>query len=170
VLEIGAGNGANFEHYPATVSEVVAAEPEPYLREHAQEAAAKAAVPVTVVAGVADRLPAEDASFDAGVTCLVLCTVPEQTAALAEVRRVIRPGGELRFFEHVVSKDPKRARFENFFDHIWPHIAGGCHPNRDTGAAIEAAGFEVQDIDRFGFSPGFPVPQIAHILGTARRP
>jgi SAM-dependent methyltransferase len=170
VIEVGAGDGRNFQYYPPEVTELLAVEPEPYLREHAREAAAKAPLPVTVVAGVADRLPAEDASFDAGVTCLVLCTVPEQTAALAEVRRVIRPGGELRFFEHVVSKDPKRARFENFFDHIWPHIAGGCHPNRDTGAAIEAAGFEVQNIDRFGFSPGFPVPQIAHILGTARRP
>jgi SAM-dependent methyltransferase len=170
VIEVGAGDGRNFQYYPPEVTELLAVEPEPYLREHAEEAAAKAPVPVKVVAGVADRLPVADASFDAGVTCLVLCTVPEQAAALAEVRRVIRPGGELRFFEHVVSKDPKRVRFENFFDHIWPHVAGGCHPNRDTGAAIEAAGFEVQEIDRFGFSPGFPVPQIAHILGTARRP
>jgi SAM-dependent methyltransferase len=170
VIEVGAGDGRNFQYYPPEVTELLAVEPEPYLREHAEQAAAKAPVNVKVVAGVADRLPAEDASFDAGVTCLVLCTVPAQAAALAEVRRVIRPGGELRFFEHVVSKDPKRARFENLFDHIWPHVAGGCHPNRDTGAAIEAAGFEVQELDRFGFSPGFPVPQIAHILGSARRP
>jgi SAM-dependent methyltransferase len=170
VIELGAGDGRNFRYYPPEVTEVLAVEPEPYLRERAERAAAEAAVPVTVVAGVADRLPAEDESVDAGVASLVLCTVPEQAAALAELRRVIRPGGELRFFEHVVSKDPKRVRIENFLDHIWPHVAGGCHPNRDTGAAIQAAGFEVQNIDRFGFSPGFPVPQIAHILGTARRP
>jgi SAM-dependent methyltransferase len=170
VIELGAGDGRNFRYYPPEVTEVLAVEPEPYLRERAERAAAEAAVPVTVVAGVADRLPAEDESVDAGVASLVLCTVPEQAAALAELRRVIRPGGELRFFEHVVSKDPKRVRIENFLDHIWPHVAGGCHPNRDTGAAIQAAGFEVQNIDRFGFSPGFPAPQIAHILGTARRP
>jgi ubiquinone/menaquinone biosynthesis C-methylase UbiE len=170
VIELGAGDGRNFQYYPPQVTEVLAVEPEPYLREHAEQAAAKAPVRVTVVAGVADRLPAEDASCDAGVASLVLCTVPEQDKALAEFHRVIKPGGELRFFEHVVSKDPRRAHFENLFDHIWPHIAGGCHPNRDTGAAIEAAGFELQDVDRFGFSPGFPVPQIAHILGAARRP
>jgi ubiquinone/menaquinone biosynthesis C-methylase UbiE len=170
VIELGAGDGRNFQYYPPEVTEVLAVEPEPYLREHAQEAAAKAAVTVTVVAGVADRLPAEDESCDAGVASLVLCTVPQQSAALAELRRVIRPGGELRFFEHVVSNNPRRARFENLFDHVWPHVAGGCHPNRDTRAAIEAAGFELRDCDRFGFSPGFPVPEIAHILGAARRP
>jgi len=169
VIELGAGDGRNFRYYPPQVSEVVAVEPEPYLREHAEQAAAKAPVPVKVLAGVADRLPAEDASFDAGVASLVLCTVPDQAHALAELRRVIRPGGELHFFEHVVSHNPARARVENLFDHVWPHIAGGCHPNRDTSGAIEAAGFELESCERFGFSPGFPVPQIAHILGTARR-
>ncbi|HEY7632247.1 MAG TPA: hypothetical protein VH817_16190, partial [Thermoleophilaceae bacterium] len=95
---------------------------------------------------------------------------PDQATALAELRRVIRPGGELRFFEHVHSNNPRRARIEDLLDHVWPHIAGGCHPNRETQAAIEGAGFELQEVDRFGFSPGFPVPEIAHILGVARRP
>jgi ubiquinone/menaquinone biosynthesis C-methylase UbiE len=82
------------------VSEVIAVEPEPYLRERAQRAAAQAAVSVSVVDGGADHLPGEAESFDAGVAALVLCTVPDQPAALAELYRVIRPGGELRFYEH----------------------------------------------------------------------
>jgi ubiquinone/menaquinone biosynthesis C-methylase UbiE len=170
VIELGAGDGRNFALYPPEVTEVLAVEPEPYLRERAEAAAREAPVPVTVVAGVADRLPAEDASFDAGVASLVLCTVPDQPQALAELRRVIKPGGELHFLEHVVSHNPRRARVEDLLDHVWPRVAGGCHPNRDTGAAIEAAGFELQRCDRFGFSPGFPMPEIAHILGVARRP
>ncbi len=104
VIEVGAGNGLNFRHYPAAVTEVVALEPEPYLRRRAERAAAAAPVSVTVVAGVADALPAEDGGFDAGVASLVLCSVPDQAAALRELRRVIRPGGELRFYEHVLAR------------------------------------------------------------------
>ncbi|HEY7633864.1 MAG TPA: class I SAM-dependent methyltransferase [Thermoleophilaceae bacterium] len=170
VIELGAGDGRNFALYPPEVTEVVAVEPEPYLREHAETAAREAPLAVTVMTGVADRLPAEDASFDAGVASLVLCTVPDQASALAELKRVIKPGGELHFLEHVHSNNPRQARIENMLDHVWPHIAGGCHPNRETQAAIEGAGFELQELDHFGFSPSFPVPKIAHILGVARRP
>jgi SAM-dependent methyltransferase len=170
VIELGAGDGRNFKLYPPEVTEVLAVEPEPYLRGHAQAAAGEASVPVKVVAGVADRLPGEDASFDAGVASLVLCTVPNQASALTELRRVIKPGGELHFFEHVVSRNPRRARVENLVDHVWPHIAGGCHPNRETQGAIEAAGFDIERVERFAFTPGFPVPKIAHILGVGRRP
>src|SRR5919201_6608396 len=88
VIEIGAGNGLNFTHYPREVEEVMAVEPEPYLRARAREAAADAPVKVTVVDGTADRLPAQDGEFDAAVTSLVLCTVPNPARALAEVRRV----------------------------------------------------------------------------------
>jgi SAM-dependent methyltransferase len=170
VLELGPGDGRNFAHYPPEVSAVVAVEPEPYLRARAQSAAREATVPVTVVAGVADRLPVEDESVDAAVASLVLCSVPDQQRALAELRRAIRPGGELRFYEHVVANDPRRARVEHLIGHVWPHVAGGCHLDRETGKSIEAAGFDIESCDRFGFSPGFPVPKIAHILGTARRP
>jgi len=169
VIELGAGDGRNFALYPAEVTEVVAVEPEPFLREHAEAAARNAAVPVTVVPGIADHLPAEDASFDAGVASLVLCSVPDQARALAELRRVIKPGGELRFFEHVRWGDNPRARIEDLVTLVWPHICGGCHPNRTTEASIAASGFEIQQVDRFAWSPGFPMPKIAHILGVARR-
>ena len=95
VIEVGAGNGLNFIHYPDTVSELLAVEPEPRLRELASEAAASARVPTTVVDVVADDLPADHAAFDAGVASLVLCSVPEQLHALVELRRVIRSGGGL---------------------------------------------------------------------------
>ena len=108
VIEVGAGNGLNFPHYPPEVTEVLAVEPEPYLRgEGARRRPRRRPVPVRVVDGLADSLPAEDASFDAGVASLVLCSVPDQAVALAELRRVIRPGGELRFYEHVRAQDAR---------------------------------------------------------------
>jgi ubiquinone/menaquinone biosynthesis C-methylase UbiE len=172
VVEVGAGNGLNFVHYPHTVSEVVAVEPEPSLRGAAAEAAAHAPVPITVRAGTADRLPLDDGAVDAAVASLVLCSVEDQTRALTELRRVIKPGGELRFYEHVVANcQPRRALLQAVDrSGLWPAIAGGCHPARDTGAAIEAAGFTIEESDRFMFSPSSLEPSIPHILGIARRP
>src|SRR5262245_53784694 len=112
IVEVGAGDGINFAYYPAAVTEVVTVEPEEYLRQRAEKAARGAPVPVRVVDGVAGALPLEDASCDAGVACLVLCTVPDQERALAELARVIRPGGELRFYEHVVAHRPLEARLQ----------------------------------------------------------
>lgn len=171
VIEVGAGNGINFPNYPPAVTEVVAVEPEAYLREKAAEAAAAVTVPVKVVDGLADALPAEDDSFDAAVTSLVLCSVPDQARALAEIRRVLRPGGELRFYEHVLAQDPKVARLQNRIEPVWRFCGGGCHPNRDTPAAIEAAGFEVDSCRRFAFKPG-PLMTVVepHVIGIARRP
>jgi ubiquinone/menaquinone biosynthesis C-methylase UbiE len=171
VIEVGAGNGRNFAHYPSSVTEVVAVEPEPRLRAAAEARVAQARVPVRVVDGVAGRLPAEDGSFDAGVASLVLCTVPDPDAALAELHRVIRPGGELRFYEHVVSSRPAAARVERALDAtIYPRLAGGCHLARDTVATIERAGFEIRACRRFAFGPSALGPQVAHVLGTASRP
>jgi ubiquinone/menaquinone biosynthesis C-methylase UbiE len=171
VIEVGAGNGRNFAHYPSGVSEVLAVEPEPKLRTSAEARLANARVPLRVIDGVADRLPTEDGSFDAGVASLVLCTVPNPDSALAELRRVIRPGGELRFYEHVVSQRPGAARLEHALDAtLYPRLAGGCHLARDTLAAINRAGFEIQSCRRFAFGPSAFGPQVAHILGTARRP
>ncbi len=171
VIEVGAGSGANFAHYPSTVTEVVAVEPERYLRERAQRKAAKAPVRVTVVDGDADHLPGEDGSFDVGVAALVLCTVPDQQRALTELFRVIRPGGELRFYEHVVAERKWEARYQRFADAtFWPHVAGGCHLARDTTAGIAQAGFQIESCERFPFSPAALIPPDPHILGTTRRP
>jgi ubiquinone/menaquinone biosynthesis C-methylase UbiE len=171
VIELGAGSGANFAHYPTTVSEVVAIEPESYLRERARRVAANAPVPVTVTDGGADQLPGGPSSFDAGVAALVLCTVPDQHRALAELFRVIRPGGELRFYEHVVAHEKWESRFQRLADAtFWPHVAGGCHLARDTTSAIERAGFVIETCKRFPFSPASFLPPDAHILGVARRP
>jgi ubiquinone/menaquinone biosynthesis C-methylase UbiE len=171
VIEVGAGNGLNFRQYPQAVSEVVAVEPEDYLRARAEEAAGEAAVPVEVVDGTAEALPAEDASFDTGVCSLVLCSVPDQATALAELRRVIRPGGELRFYEHVVANNPRYARIQKRVQPVWTFFAGGCHPDRDTAAAIEGAGFVIERCRRFVFSASI-IEQLAapKILGIARRP
>jgi ubiquinone/menaquinone biosynthesis C-methylase UbiE len=168
VIEVGAGIGSNFEHYPETVAKVVAVEPEPYLRDKATQAATSAPVPVRVVDAIADALPLEDAAADAGVASLVLCSVPDQATALAELHRVIKPGGELRFYEHVVSNRSRGRRAQRLLDAtLYPHVAGGCHLTRDTRAAIEAAGFIVQHSRRFPFPTGrFGLP---HILGSARR-
>jgi SAM-dependent methyltransferase len=171
VIEVGAGNGLNFAHYPTNVSRVLAVEPEPRLRASAARAAATAPVPIEVVAGVADHLPADDGAFDMGVASLVLCTVPDPDAALAELRRVIRPGGELRFYEHVVSHRRGAALLERALDAtLYPPLAGGCHLARDTAAAIERAGFRIERSRRFSFGPSAIGPQIAHVVGTARRP
>lgn len=171
VIEVGAGDGANFAHYPSTVSEVVAVEPEPYLRERAQAAAKSAPVTVTVLDGVGGQLRGEDQSFDAGVAALVLCTVPDPHQALAELFRVIRPGGELRFYEHVLAHAKWEARFQRLADAtFWPHVAGGCHLARDTETSIRRAGFQVQACERFPFSPVPLLPPDPMILGTARRP
>jgi ubiquinone/menaquinone biosynthesis C-methylase UbiE len=171
VIEVGAGSGANFAYYPSTVSEVLAVEPERYLRERGQREAAKAPVSVTVADGGADRLPGEPGSFDAGVAALVLCTVPDQQRALAELFRVIRPGGELRFYEHVIAHEKWESRFQRLADAtFWPHVAGGCHLARDTTSGIEQAGFVIETCERFPFSPASFLPPDPHILGIARRP
>jgi len=171
VIEVGAGSGANFAHYPASVSEVVAFEPEAGLRERARAAAARAPVPVSVRAGAAGALGCETASFDAGIASLVLCTVPDQDSALAELFDAIRPGGELRFYEHVRASRAAEQRVQRFADAtFWPLLAGGCHLARDTRAAIEEAGFQIDRCERFAFSPAPYLPPAPHILGRARRP
>lgn len=172
VIEVGAGHGLNFPHYPDSVTEVLAVEPESHLRQLALQAAGKATVPIRVLDGTADRLPAGDEEFDAAVACLVLCSVPDQGRALAEFRRVLRPTGELRFYEHVVADTPGLARAQRMGDRsgLWPLVAGGCHASRDTARAIEAAGFEIEQMRRFPFRAELiEVLATPKILGIARR-
>lgn len=168
VLEVGAGDGRNFRHYPPGVREVLAVEPDPYLRGPAERAALAAPVPVTVLEGSAEDLPVERSSCEAGVVSLVLCSVPDQAAALASIRGALRPGAELRFFEHVVARAPAAAALQRGLDRsgAWPHLGGGCHLARDTVAALGEAGFEIERMRRFPSGPGrFGVP---FVLGVAR--
>jgi ubiquinone/menaquinone biosynthesis C-methylase UbiE len=171
VVEVGSGHGLNFPHYPATVTEVIAIEPEPTLRAAAEKAATAAPVPVSVRPGTAEALPLKDSEMNAVVASLMLCSVPDQARALAEFRRVLGPGGELRFYEHVIASTQPLRGFLQLLDRsrIWPTLAAGCHPARDTGAAIEAAGFTMERYECFGFAAGPMQPKIPHILGTARR-
>ncbi|HJW01523.1 MAG TPA: class I SAM-dependent methyltransferase [Arthrobacter sp.] len=169
VVEVGAGDGLNFPQYPPTVTRVLAVEPEPHLRRLARDAANRAPVPVEVVDGVAERIPCADGSADAVVVSLVLCSVPDQAAALGEIHRVLKPGGQLRFLEHVRADTPGLARVQRVLDAtIWPRLAGGCHTGRDTAAAIERAGFTITRLDRYLF-PAARTPVSFHILGTAMR-
>ncbi|MFD9035187.1 class I SAM-dependent methyltransferase [Streptomyces sp. NPDC059567] len=170
-IEIGAGNGLNFAHYPGTVSEVVAIEPERHLRTLAADAALRADVPVDVVPGAAEALPVKSEAFDAAVASLVLCTVRDVPRALAELHRVLRPGGELRFFEHGLAPTPGMARTQRALDRtVWPLLFGGCHTARDPLAAIEAAGFEPITYRAFTVpEKGTRLPSSYCVLGSARR-
>ena len=168
-VEVGPGNGINFPHFPATVDELIAVEPEPYLRRAAERRAASSAARIQVVAGTADRLPLEPGSVDAVVVAGVLCSVPDVAAALAEFRRVLRPGGQLRFYEHVRSGRARFAGYQDAMDRMWPRLMGGCHPNRDTLAAIRSAGFRVDRVRGFGFpAQARAYPVLPRILGSAR--
>ncbi len=171
VIEVGAGNGLNFAHYPPEVTEVVAIEPEPYLRSKAGIAAAAARVPVRVIGGSAEDLPVDDGGFDAAVASLVLCSVSDPARSLAEIRRVLRPGGELRYYEHVRAEAADQAAAQDRMDRIWPLLVGGCHCNRDTPAAIRRAGFRVERERRFLFEPCVISKAVApHVIGTATLP
>jgi ubiquinone/menaquinone biosynthesis C-methylase UbiE len=165
VLEVGAGTGFNFPYY-RDARRVVALEPEAAMRRRALKRAPKAAVPIQVVPGDGERLPFPDASFDTVVFALVLCTIPHPDRALAEARRVLRPDGEIRFYEHVRSSDPRTARRQDRILRPWRAFNRGCHPNRDTSATIEQAGFTFRDLDRFDLK-GAPKIVRTHILGVA---
>lgn len=171
VLEVGCGDGANFGLYPATVTELVGIEPEQHLRQQAEAAARSVAFPVRVLPGFAEALPASDGEFDAAIACLVLCSVRDQQAALGELTRVIRPGGELRFFEHVRSDNRIQASLQLAVQPGWSRIGGGCHPARHTAQAIRDAGFEIERCESFVFAAGL-LDKLGnpHILGNARRP
>ena len=173
VVEIGAGNGMNFAHYPPTVTEVLAVEPEPYLRTLAARAATTAPIPVTVVAGRAEQLPLPDRSADAAVLCLVLCSLPDRRAALADAGRVLRANGTLRFLEHTIAATPGLRVVQRAADAtVWPRLAAGCNTATDPTAAIREAGFEVDQLRavRFPVARWFTQPGSPHVLGRATKP
>jgi ubiquinone/menaquinone biosynthesis C-methylase UbiE len=165
VVEVGAGDGANFAHYPDEVARIVAVEPEAYLREKASSHTDER---VELRNAVANELPVGDGEADAVVFTFVLCSV-DQAGALAEARRVLGPGGELRFLEHV--RDPAAGmnrRVQRVLDAtVWPRLFGGCHVSRDTAAAIADAGFAITEIDRFSIPEHARGPSSSAILGRA---
>lgn len=172
VIEVGAGNGMNFSHYPPEVTSVVAVEPEPYLRGLAECAAERVDLSVTVVAGRAEKLPVGDASADQGVVSLMLCALDDQEVALGELYRAVKPGGQLRFLEHVAADSRWLHLIQRIADAtVWPILTGGCRTARDPLAAIARAGFDVQTVRQLRFPESrLPVPASPHVLGIARRP
>jgi ubiquinone/menaquinone biosynthesis C-methylase UbiE len=142
VLEIGAGTGVNLGHYTDAVSELVLTEPEEPMAKRLEEKAATQGRPVTVVRAPAEALPFPDDSFDTAVCTLVLCTVNDPERALAELERVLKPGGRLLFLEHVRSDDPGLAKWQDRFSPVWRRIGHGCNPNRPTPDLIRSSRFE----------------------------
>jgi len=165
-VELGAGTGLNFAHYPEAVDELILTEPFPPMAGRLRERTGDAA---TVIEAPADRLPIPDASVDTVVSTLVLCTVDDVPATLAEVARVLKPGGRLLFAEHVRSEDPKLARWQDRLERPWKFVGHGCHPNRDTVAAISASPLEIEPVER-GELPKAPPIARPLVVGSARMP
>lgn len=167
VLEVGAGTGTNFAFYPDTVEQVVALEPEVRLAPVARQAAATAPVPVTVIESTIETLP-DEGSFDAVVCSLVLCSVEDPDAVLRQLNSVLKPGGELRYFEHVASGG-WRGGLQRLADAtVWPRIAANCHTHRNTERAIGAAGFAVTTARHQSTFPAWvPMPVSEVALGRA---
>lgn len=170
VLEVGAGIGTNFPHYPASVDEVIAVEPEPRLAARARAAADAAPARVLVSGETAESLSGGE-PFDAVVCSLVLCSVRDPGAVLRRLYSLLRPGGELRYLEHIASAGA-RGRFQRFVDAtLWPRLFGNCHTHRDTERSIIEAGFEVDTSRREWTLPAWaPMPVSELLLGRARRP
>ncbi len=148
VLEIGIGSGLNLPYYDsARVSKVWGLEPSPEMRAKAAKIAAKAAVPVSFLDLPGEEIPLEDSSVDTVLVTYTLCTIPEVTAALSRMRRVLRPAGKLIFCEHGQAPDASVRRWQDRINPIWGKFSGGCHLNRPIDALIKQAGFEIEALD-----------------------
>jgi ubiquinone/menaquinone biosynthesis C-methylase UbiE len=165
-LELGAGTGLNLRHYPAGGIELTLTEPESPMFARLAQRVLTERPDAQVLRASAEQLPFANASFDTVIATLVLCTVRDQAAALAEVRRVLRPGGTLRFLEHVRSDGARVARVQDLIQPLWIHIGHGCHCNLDTLSAIRSAGFAVTDLSR-EVLPRAPAIIAPLILGMA---
>jgi SAM-dependent methyltransferase len=148
VLELGAGTGLNLELYPREgLDSLVVTEPDPHMFKQLRQRAAKVCAGAELVQAGGEDLPFDDGSFDTVTVTLVLCTVPDQAATLREIRRVLKPGGQLLFLEHVRSNHPDLAKWQDRLEGPWRFLGDGCHCNRDTEAGLKAAGFELSGIE-----------------------
>ncbi|HEY7256710.1 MAG TPA: class I SAM-dependent methyltransferase [Solirubrobacterales bacterium] len=168
-IDVGSGTGANIGLYPEAVTELVFAEPDPHMIKRLRPRVREAGLDAEVVQAPAERLPFADSTFDTAVYTLVLCTVPDQDAALAETARILKPGGRLLFVEHVRSADAGLARWQDRLHGPWKLFADGCHCNRDTLAAIADAGFTVEGSSE-GAMPKAPPLITPLVRGSAELP
>lgn len=167
VLEIGAGSGLNFRYYDAgKVDSIHALEPSVGMNQLALQRAARIGIPVETLALGAETIQAADASFDTVVSTFTLCTIPDALGALKEMRRVLKPGGELLFCEHGTAPDPSVRRWQDRLTPLWKPLAGGCHLNRDLLAMLQAGGFAITDLAQ-QYLPG-PKPMMYVYRGSAR--
>ena len=166
-VEVGAGTGVNVELYPDSVTELLLTEPDGHMRRQLERKLATLGRPAEVLDAGAEHLPFPDSSIDTAVATLVLCTIANPRAALAEIARVLKPSGRLLFLEHVRASDPKLARWQDRLERPWSWFGRGCHPNRDTLATIEASTLEVVEAERDRMPKAPPIVRPL-ILGEAR--
>ncbi|HWB82671.1 MAG TPA: class I SAM-dependent methyltransferase [Bryobacteraceae bacterium] len=165
VLEIGPGAGANLKHLPRTGVHWTGVEPNPFMRQHLEKEAAQVGIEADLRLGTGESLPADNATIDAVISTLVLCSVVDQDRVLQEVLRVLKPGGRFLFIEHVAARRGTwLRRIQGFLRPLWSRMGDGCHPDRETRAALERAGFASVEIEEFDA----PIPVVRpHIAGTA---
>lgn len=164
VLEIGVGSGLNFAHYGAAVGSVIGLEPSAELLRMARPRAGAAPVPITLLDASAEAIPLDTGSVDTVVTTWSLCTIPNASCALAEMRRVLRPGGALLFVEHGRAPEAGVARWQDRLDPFWSYLAGGCHLNRKMDDLVAAAGFRIETLQ----NPRLPGPRTHTYLYEGR--
>ncbi|MEV6360817.1 class I SAM-dependent methyltransferase [Nocardia asteroides] len=167
VLEVGFGSGNNVGFYPAAVERVAGVEPADVAWKIAAKRVAGSEVPIERAGLDGQSLPFPDATFDTALSTFTLCTIPDVDAALAEIRRVLKPGGTLHFVEHGLAPDAAVRTWQHRLNPIQQRIAGGCNLDRDIPGLITGAGFETVELDRF-YQPGAPKALAALSLGVAR--
>jgi ubiquinone/menaquinone biosynthesis C-methylase UbiE len=166
VVEIGAGTGVNLDLYGDGIEDLTLVEPDPHMGAKLRGRLADHSGPARLVTAPAEAIPFPDDTFDTAVATLVLCTVPDPVAAIAELGRVLKPGGRLLFIEHVRAEDPDSARWQDRLEKPWRFLADGCHCNRDTEANLRASLFQVESVEHGKMPKAMPIVRPL-IRGTA---